>query len=277
MSSSSSSPLLGMIGAGNMGSSLIGGLIQKGYSPTQIIVCDRHLEKCAHLHQKYGIRTTSQWQDLIQVEVLVIAIKPAGVLPFLTDLAPCLLEPFPLLISVAAGLTTSQLHEKLNGKKVPLIRAMPNTPTLMGVGVTGLFATAAVSSLQRQQAQQLFQAVGEAVWLEEENWLDIVTALSGSGPAYFFYFMEGLRESAIAQGLPAKIANQLTLDTALGSAYMARHSQEDIQALRQQVTSPGGTTEQALEVLKAGKLNALLAKALRAATEHCKILSEKYQ
>jgi pyrroline-5-carboxylate reductase len=206
----------------------------------------------------------------------VLAVKPQSVRFVVASLIPVFDPNKTLLISVAAGITTSQFQRWFGLSDLGMVRAMPNTPALFAQGISGLFATAAVTASQRQMVEALLQTVGETVWIPEESLMDIVTALSGSGPGYFFYFIESLIKGAAELGLPEDIARKLTLQTALGSAYMALHSTDDLGRLREKVTSPGGTTEQGINVLKDGKLGDLLFAALQAAAAHGKSLSEQY-
>lgn len=269
-------PHIGLIGGGNMGNCLIGGLIENHYPREKIWVGAHQSIHCQTLQQKWSIYATTNNREIAsQVDILVLAVKPSSIPEVLADIKDCLL-PHTLLISIAAGMTTQQIQRWLNHADLPLVRAMPNTPALVGYGITGLFATHAVNALQQQQAEKLFQSVGQTVWLAQESWLDIVTALSGSGPAYFFYFMECLIKSATENGLPPDIASKLTLNTALGSSYLALNSPRILEALRAQVTSPGGTTEQGIKALKNGKLAEIVKLALQDAIKRSKTLTQQY-
>lgn len=268
---------IGLIGGGNMGSCLVGGLIRHGHPSQQILVVDHNEQHRAQLEQKWEVFTTATPKDIIsQVQILVLAVKPQSMREVIEEIAPIIDPQQTLLVSIAAGITTKQIQRWLLHPEFPIVRAMPNTPALLGVGITGLYATPQVNSTRLRQAETLLKALGEVVWIKDEALMDVVTALSGSGPAYFFYMMEGLIKSAITLGLPPEIASKLTLNTALGSATMALHSNEDITTLREKVTSKGGTTEQGINVLKDGKLQDLLVKTLTAATSRGKTLSEQY-
>jgi pyrroline-5-carboxylate reductase len=207
-------------------------------------------------------------------EVVILAVKPQHMRAVATGLAPSLSGP-PLLISVAAGIPHAALARWL-GPQIPLVRAMPNRPALNGFGATGLFAPAGVGAANRALAETIMAAVSATVWVEHESQMDTVTALSGSGPAYFFLFMEALEAAAHERGLPRDVAHQLTLETAFGAAQMARHSPQSLAALREQVTSKGGTTAAALDVLDAAGLRAIVAHAVAAAERRSAELAAEY-
>lgn len=258
---------IAFIGAGNMAASLIGGLIKTGYPAQQIWAANPGVEKLQSLHQRFGINITQNNLEAVQqADIVVLAVKPQVLAIAANAIAPAVQERNPLVISIAAGISLQCLQQWL-GNAVSIVRCMPNMPALVGCGATGMYADSAVPQMQRQQAQTLMEAVGIAVWLEEEAWLDIVTALSGSGPAYFFLMMEALVDAAVSLGLPAELAQVLAVHTALGSARMAEQNKARLPLLRQQVTSPGGTTEQALNVLESGGIRQLLAAALNAAKQ----------
>ncbi len=267
---------IGFIGAGNMGSALINGLIKKGYSPQLLWVCDHHPENLQALKNQ-GVNTAED-PDFVaaNVEILVLAIKPNSIKSTIMALQTHLQTHRPLVVSIAAGITTLQMTLWQGQTACPIIRAMPNTPALLGVGMTGLFATETVSKAMREAVSRLFVSVGQIAWFANEADMDVVTALSGSGPAYFFYFMECLIQAAISQGLSEEIARKLTFQTAVGAAEMAQKSQDSITLLRQKVTSKGGTTEQGINVLKDGNMALLLQTVLAQATKHGKTLSEQY-
>lgn len=269
---------IGIIGGGNMGNALIGGLIRQGISAQSIFVADHGQATCERLQAQWGIHTSTHNADVAQqVEILILAIKPQQMRPVIEELAPFLHQKKqpPLLISIAAGIKTTQIHRWLQ-KEVPLVRAMPNTPALMGMGITGLYAPPGLKAEASKIAENLLKAVGETVWLPDEALMDVVTALSGSGPGYFFYFMESLIQGAVELGLPSDIAKKLTLHTALGSAQMALQTHEELASLRQKVTSPGGTTEQGINTLKNGKLADLITETLRAAATQGSVLSKRF-
>lgn len=270
-------PTIGIIGGGNMGNCLIGGLIKHGYAKEKIKVADHSEQTCVALKQKWGVFSTTDNQAVAAMsQIIVLAVKPNQIKAVLQNVALTSELPNKLFISIAAGMTTQQIQHGLGSSQVPIVRAMPNTPALFGQGITGLYATPFVSFAQKEQAQKLFDAVGQSVWVEEESLIDVVTALSGSGPAYFFYIMESFIQGAQALGLSEEAARKLTLETALGSTHMALHASQSLAALRQNVTSPGGTTQAGIQVLKDGKLDALLLQTLKAAVQRAKELSQQY-
>lgn len=253
------------IGAGNMAGALIGGLIADGMAPERLIAADPSPGQCAALGAATGIRTLSDnVAAAADAGTLVLAVKPQVLAAVARELADTVQRRRPLVISIAAGIRCDSLQSWLGGN-VALVRAMPNTPALVQSGATALYATPEVSGTQREQAESLLRAVGITCWLQDESLMDAVTALSGSGPAYFFLVMEALEEAARAMGMDPATAHLLTLQTALGAARMALESSEPPGVLRQRVTSPGGTTERAIGVLRDEGLEALLARALEAA------------
>lgn len=255
---------IAFIGAGNMASSLIGGLIADGYSPKHIWASNLLVEKLQQLETQFGIHTTSD--NLMAAEnadVLVLSVKPQILHEVATELAPLLQRRRPLIISIAAMIPMRLLEQWL-GADLAIVRCMPNTPALIGCGATGMFANANINPQQHSIAENIMRAVGLTVWIEQEKMMDIVTALSGSGPAYFFLTIEALQHAAIKLGLPHDAARLLTLQTALGAARLALETNTEITELRQQVTSPGGTTERAVAVLEQGQLRELYLQALKA-------------
>ena len=252
------------IGGGNMAASLIGGLIAQGYPATSITACDPVAEARTRLATQFGVATTDDNRTaVVAAGVVVLAVKPQVMAAVVEELAPALGHG-ALVISIAAGVPVAALAGLL-GAGVAIVRCMPNTPALVGAGVTGLYAGADVSAVQRRMAADILGAVGTTVWVASEREIDAVTAVSGSGPAYFFLVMEAMMAAGITLGLTPAVAGQLTLQTALGAARMALDSDVDVAELRRRVTSPGGTTAAALAVLDAGGLTALFARALAAA------------
>jgi pyrroline-5-carboxylate reductase len=252
---------LAFIGAGNMASALFGGLVQQGYEPTSIIAADPS-EDCLARAAKLGIATTQDNRTALEfAELVILAVKPQALRQVLQPLRDILLRRRPLLLSIAAGVNLQSL-EGWSDKRLPIVRCMPNTPALVQAGAAGLFANQRVSELQKQQAQSVLEAVGTAVWLDSEDQLHAVTAVSGSGPAYFFLAMEAMIEAGVKLGLSQTVAEQLTLQTALGASTMARQSDVGPAELRRRVTSPGGTTEQALLSFEQGDLKQLFAVAM---------------
>lgn len=258
---------IAFIGAGNMANSLIGGLINNGYAADLIFASDPNPEKLASLRNRYGIHISENNHDVVaKANVVIFAVKPQVLGGVAKDLAPTIHPLKPLIISIAAGVHTQYISACLN-HKLSIIRCMPNTPALLQAGATALFANAHTSVIQRDLAESIMRSVGITVWLDDEKDMDIVTALSGSGPAYFFFFMEALEQAAIEQGLSKEVVHLLTIQTALGASRMALESNETISILKERVTSPGGTTEQALKIFESSNLRTILAQAVNAAKE----------
>jgi pyrroline-5-carboxylate reductase len=266
---------IGFIGGGNMASSLIGGLVSNGYPVDKITVLDLDAKKLAYLGETFGVNVTQDMGALAtRVDVLVLAVKPQNMQRVAEGMAPLIKEKPSLIVSIAAGIRVQALEKWLENQ-LPVVRCMPNTPALVKTGATGLFANAQVSSDQKDQVESLLRAVGLTVWVDEENELDAVTALSGSGPAYFFMMMEALEAAGIEAGLTQKTAQLLTQETALGAAKMALESSESAGVLRQRVTSPGGTTERAIGVMEKHQLREVFRKAVLAAKERSVELSDE--
>lgn len=262
------------IGGGNMARSLIGGLIARGSDPKQIVVADPVAAQLEAIHQQFGVRGTSDNAEAAKdADVIVLAVKPQEMRNVTTALAAALPNR-PLLISVAAGIRANDIAQWSKG--CPVVRCMPNRPALEGCGITALFATAGISPEHRKIASGLLNAVGKTLWLDQESQMDIVTAVSGSGPAYFFLLMEMLEQAGIALGLPAETSRQLAVETAYGSGLMARESTDPAAALRQQVTSKGGTTEAALRVLESENVRAIFAAAVAAAAQRSAELADQF-
>ncbi|MCS5712611.1 pyrroline-5-carboxylate reductase [Candidatus Berkiella aquae] len=267
---------IGFIGAGNMGSCLIHGLLKQGLLPNTLWVSDHHLEHLQPL-AALGLNTAEENATIAtNVDILVLAVKPNSMKSIIEALSAHLQSHRPLMISIAAGITTQQIATWLKQTPCPIVRAMPNTPALLGQGITGLYASDLVNASQQAMVSQLFEAVGQIIWLSDESLMDVVTALSGSGPAYFFYFIECLIEAGVSLGLSEEDARKLTFQTALGAAMMVQNSTESPSVLRQKVTSKGGTTEQGIKVLKDGKIAELLKQMLSAAFERGKTLSRTF-
>lgn len=261
------------IGGGNMARSLIGGLLARGVDAGRITVADPVAEQLQALRDRFGVNVTPDNAAAVQgADIVVLAVKPQEMRRVVTGLAASLANS-PLLISVAAGIRASDIQRWAG---VPVVRAMPNRPALQGCGMTGLFATADVSAERRALAAELLSAVGATLWLEHEAQMDVVTAISGSGPAYFFLLIEMLEQTGVALGLPAEISHRLAVETAYGSGLMAREASESPATLRLQVTSPGGTTAAALQHLEAHKVRDIFAAAVTAATRRGTQLAEEF-
>ncbi len=257
---------IGFIGAGNMATSLIGGLLQQDVKANRLLASDHDPQQCDKLARQFGVRTSTDNAMLAaDCDVLVLAVKPQ-VMQQVCRALPTQRRPGQLIVSIAAGIACASLESWL-GKGTAIVRCMPNTPSLRRQGVSGLFANAAVSTEQRQRAEEVVNAVGISLWLEEERLIDAVTAVSGSGPAYFFYLMEAMTAAGEQLGLPRETAERLTLFTALGAADMAVHSDVDVAELRRRVCSPGGTTERAINSFAADDLPGMVARAMQAAAD----------
>ena len=268
------SPNIAFIGGGNMARSLIGGLIANGHSAQAIWAADPATEQLQLLSSQFGINTAPDNPAAIQsADVVVLAVKPQILKNVATELADLVQQRQPLLISIAAGIREPDLRNWL-GHNAAIVRCMPNTPALIQQGATALFANSFVSASQCQIAESILNAAGITVWVENETLLDSVTALSGSGPAYFFLVIEMLQRIGEDLGLSPEQARQLTLQTAVGATKMAMASDEDAATLRKRVTSPGGTTERAIEILQQGDVEKLFKQALTGAYERCAELSD---
>ena len=231
---------IAFIGGGNMAGSLIGGLVADGYSASKICASDTDREKLASLSARFGIRSASDNLDAVRrSDVVVLAVKPQAMEKVAKNLANAIQQFRPLVISIAAGVREAHLRKWL-GSDVALIRTMPNTPAMLQAGATVLHAGAGITRQQRSIAETILRSVGLTCWVEDEALMDAVTALSGSGPAYFFLVMEAIEQAGTELGLPADIARLLTLQTALGAARMAMESSDGPATLRSYVTSPGG-------------------------------------
>lgn len=258
-----------------MASSLIQGLLANGISPESIWAADIDGLKLQQLRNECRINTGTSGEIAQHADVLVLAVKPQVMATVCTDIQPHLGEHNSLVLSIAAGITIAHLQRWL-GEDTALVRCMPNTPALVGKGASGLFANQMVSEPQKQLAADIMAAVGLSVWVDSEQDIDTVTALSGSGPAYFFLFMEAMQAAAQEMGLKEELARVLTYQTALGAAELALDSEDDIATLRQKVTSPGGTTEQAINRFEAGDLRGLVAQALRSARDRSIELADEF-
>ena len=269
-----SSKTITFIGAGNMATSLIGGLVADGYAPKRIIASDPDSGKLADLSARFGIQSATDNSTAIQqADVVVLAVKPQVLERICNEIRQAVQQRQPLLVSIAAGIREMDMQAWLGGN-IALVRSMPNTPAMLQAGATVLHAGNGVSEAQRDLAESILRAVGLTRWVDNEALMDIATALSGSGPAYFFLVMEAMEAAAISNGLPADTARLLTIQTALGAARMAIESSDGPATLRQKVTSPGGTTERALSILEQGNLRTLFEDAISGACERSRELSE---
>lgn len=253
------------IGAGNMALSLMGGLIASGYEKSNIIATDPTQAQRDSVTQRLGIKCYADNNQAIEMaDIVVFAVKPQQLQNVCKEVAQTLQQKPLLTISVAAGIRTTDMDKWLGGNTA-IVRTMPNTPALIQSGATGLFANPAVSGDQKNQAEHILRAAGLAIWVDTEADLDTVTALSGSGPAYYFLFMEAMQTTALEMGLSEKTAQLLSVQTAFGAAKMALESADDVVTLRQKVTSPNGTTEKAIQTFEAEGLRQTVALAMQAA------------
>ena len=270
---------LGLIGGGNMARSLVGGLINSGIAPESMIVSDPDDSIRQALAEDFSVQTCADNSSAAHVaDILVLAVKPQVMQYAVEDIAESLLQRQPLVVSIAAGIPIASI-ESWAGSPLSLIRGMPNTPAVTGNGASGMYANHRVSESQRTQAQKIMEAIGIAVWVDKESLIDTVTAVSGSGPAYFFYLMDAMVKAAQEGGLNPETSRQLTLQTALGAAQLALASNEALTELRRRVTSPGGTTQAAVEVLDENGCEEILIRAVHAARERsielAKLLGEQ--
>jgi pyrroline-5-carboxylate reductase len=266
---------IAFIGGGNMARSLIGGLLARGWQAGQIAVADPVPAQLDSLRAHFSGRITDDNATAARdADILVLAVKPQEMRRAAEGLRASIAGKRPLLISVAAGIRASDIQRWLPG--IPVVRAMPNRPALQGCGMTGLFATDDVSSERRRQAEQILGAVGATLWLEREQHMDVVTAVSASGPAYFFLLIEMLEHAGVAQGLSPEVSRRLAVETAYGSGMMAHAASESPAVLREQVTSKGGTTAAALKALEEHHVRAAFDAAVAAATRRAAELADEF-
>jgi pyrroline-5-carboxylate reductase len=261
------------IGGGNMASALIGGLIKRGYSPSKMHVVELNKERCAELHDEFGVRAGVELEVAVaHGEVLVMAVKPQQLREVVTQLAPLL--GARLIISIAAGIRTQDIARWSGSQNI--VRCMPNTPALIRSGVTALFATPAVNPDHCQRAEAILSAVGSTFWLDDEVLLDGVTAISGSGPAYVFYFIEAMQQAAYELGMDEVQARQMVLDTFIGASKLAQSSKDiDVATLRSRVTSKNGTTEKAIKSMDANRVKQDIVDAIQAAAARSKEMGDE--
>ena len=264
---------IGFIGGGNMATALISRLFASRHSIDRVQVADPGAAARDYLQKRWPVTCYEHAADAIMgMDAIVLAVKPQ-VLPDVLEEIQDLVTDRQLIISIVAGIPTSQIAAHLNSNP-PIVRTMPNTPALIGLGITGMYARVNCTLAQRELTQNLMESAGEVVWLDKESLLDVVTAVSGSGPAYFFYLVECLRKAGARLGLPAEVAAKLALHTAHGASAMAVQSDLDVTELRQRVTTRGGTTEAAMEILDAGHFEELIDAAIAAATLRGQELAE---
>jgi pyrroline-5-carboxylate reductase len=264
---------IAFIGGGNMAAALVAGLLRAGRSPADLCAVEIDAARCAQLRQQYGIgAVTAPDESLADAGTVVLAVKPQFMRQACEAARPHLGQP--LIVSVAAGIRSADIARWLG--RPAIVRTMPNTPALIGRGVTGMAATAQVSQAQRELAESILRAAGEVVWFDDEAQLDAVTALSGSGPAYVFYFIEALVRAGTELGLTAEQARRLAVQTFVGASHLAAESAEPLQTLRERVTSRGGTTAAALSWLQASAVEARIAEAVHAAHRRAAEMGEEF-
>ncbi|HSS63890.1 MAG TPA: pyrroline-5-carboxylate reductase [Gammaproteobacteria bacterium] len=269
------SDTIAFIGGGNMATSLIGGLVADGHPRDAIWVTDVRADKLEALQDRFRVNTTGDNNLAVRrAETVVLAVKPQVMPAVLADIGPSAKETAPLLVSIAAGVRERDILRGL-AYDAAIVRTMPNTPALLRCGATALYANAFVSAEQRSRAENILRAVGITQWVKDESLLDAVTAVSGSGPAYYFFLMELMERIGVELGLNGETARALVLQTALGAARMASETGESPETLRRKVTSPGGTTEAALNRLDAGEFEAVLRQALEAARDRAVSLGDE--
>lgn len=265
---------IGFIGGGNMAEALFGGMIRAGRDAASVLVAEPGEPRRAAIASNHGVAVTADNREVAsRCETIVLAVKPQVMPDALSSMAGILRDRRPLLVSIAAGVTLGTL-DSLSGGGCPIVRAMPNTPALVGRGATALVANDAASEPQRAFAEEILGTVGITTWLDEESLIDVVTALSGSGPAYFFLVMDALCAAAERRGLDGTTARALCTQTALGAATLARDSELTLERLRLNVTSPGGTTEQGVNALTAAGVEQAFDDAIEAARRRSVELSQ---
>jgi len=270
---STAHPHIAFIGGGNMASAIIGGLIRQGMAAGQFTVVEPFAETAAKLKSDFGISALSAaGPALTQAGLVVWAVKPQVFAEAATPVSPHTRQA--LHLSVAAGIRTDSIRRWLGSDRV--VRSMPNTPALVGQGITGLFPCPAVSADDQALVEQVIRTTGQYVWVNNEAHLDAVTALSGSGPAYVFYFLEAMTEAGTGMGLSAEQARQLAVATFSGAAALAGASQEPLEVLRQRVTSKGGTTYAALTAMESAQIKPAFVKAMQAAEQRARELGDEF-
>ena len=262
---------IAFIGGGNMGEAILAAVLQKGLAASSdICISDISPERCEYLKEKYQVAVTGSNQDAVQdTDILVLAVKPQNINDIFNELKGSL-EPDQLILSIVAGVKINTIYQALGHHRI--VRVMPNKPAQVGLGMSGWTATGKVTEKQREWTRTILGAMGREIYFDDEKYLDMVTAVSASGPAYFFLFAECLADAAVDIGLPEKEAEKLVAQTMLGAANLLEKSGETPAELRRKVTSKGGTTERALQVFEEGKLAALIRKAVRAAHRRAKEL-----
>lgn len=265
---------LAIIGGGNMARSLIGGLVARGLPPTRITVTDPVATQLDALSSQYGVdATTDNARAVRSADVVVCAVKPQDMRSVAVGIREALAQSQPLLISIAAGIRARDLQRWAGG--TPVVRCMPNRPALHGCGITALYATADVPAGRRALAAHILSSVGATLWLQHEEDMDAVTAISGTGPAYFFLLIEMMEQTGVTLGLSPEVSHKLAVETAYGAGIMAHTATESAATLRQQVASRGGTTEAAMRHLESHDIRAIFAEAIAAAARRSAQLADE--
>jgi len=263
---------INFIGGGNMARAIIGGLKQNGLDMSAVTVLELDAQKRIDLTQEFNVKTSDSYADFNDADVIVLAVKPQQLKEVCAQLNPVLKSQ--LVVSIAAGVRSKDISRWL-GNYSAIVRVMPNTPAQIRAGISALYAMPDVSRVQRDQANMILAAVGKTLWLDDEAKMDAVTAISGSGPAYVFYFIEALQDAGLALGLDTEASKLLALETFAGASLLATQSKDDIKTLRAQVTSKGGTTEQGLLALETGNIKEIISKAARAAADKSVMLGDQ--
>ena len=262
------------IGGGNMAAALISGLLRQGFTAEQLHVVEINAENCEKLKLDFGILATSDLADgVARGDVVLLSVKPQQLYELTKDLASLLKDQ--LIISIAAGIRASDIMRWLGGYE-RVVRAMPNTPSLVRSGVTGLYAASRVNDQDKSNAESILAAVGTTLWVAEEEMLHAVTAISGSGPAYVFYFIESMQQAGIELGLTPAQARQLSLQTFVGASNLASLSDEDVVTLRTRVSSKGGTTERAIQAMEKSDIKCKIITAIHAASDRSHEMSDEF-
>ncbi|NCF17428.1 MAG: pyrroline-5-carboxylate reductase [Haliea sp.] len=268
-------PHIAFVGAGNMASSIIGGLLESGHPPQHISAADPFPASLERLQELGPLHTCADNAEAVaNAQVIIMAVKPQVMAEATESIAAAVRANGALVISIAAGVTVNSMAARL-GEDAAIVRCMPNTPALLGCGASGLYGNDKVSAEQRGHAQAILDAVGITRWVDSEQDLDAITALSGSGPAYFFLFTEAMIDAGCKLGLDRETASTLAMQTALGAARMALESDVDLVELRRRVTSPGGTTQAAVECFEADGLRHLVTDAMGAAARRAEEMARE--
>ncbi|ORY02699.1 pyrroline-5-carboxylate reductase [Basidiobolus meristosporus CBS 931.73] len=283
------------IGGGNMAEAIIGGLIENGFDRANITLSEIVTARAQYMHDTFGINlapdntsaiTGYEGNNRSKAQVVVFAVKPQVMKQVALSLSSALIEAKPLVITIAAGIRTTELArwlstddngEAIPGAEIPVVRCMPNTPALVLCGATGLYANRYATEEHKEVANEILCSISKTQWLEDEQLLDAVTAVSGSGPAYFFLMLEAMENAGVKAGLPKEIASALAVQTCLGAAKMAEKSGEEFAELRRRVTSPNGTTEAAITTMQRGEVREWIEKGVLAANTRSQELGEMFK